>query len=308
MKIYGRDWQMKIYKSKSAEHKIVETYDKLLALWGVPVQEKDVDTFYGATHVIQCGLYSNPPLVLFHGVGDDSALMWLYNAQELAKHFCIYAVDTIGGPGKSRPNANYTKAFDEIRWLDEVLQGLGLGKVFLAGVSNGAYITQHYGIMRPDKAMKMICMSGSAVSTESGKSTLMRMLKVFLPEALFPTDRNVARLIKKLAGDNYKTFTENTLLMEHYQSLLRGFNTMAMTYHRIMPFTREQIDSLKGRTLFLCGEKDPLGDRNTVQALMEKHGLQFRFFPNVGHGINHEIPHEINHIMIDFLQSNGTAH
>jgi pimeloyl-ACP methyl ester carboxylesterase len=78
---------------------------------------------------------------------------------------------------------------------------------------------------------------------------------------------------------------------------------MAMTYHKIIPFTREQIDSLKDRALFLCGENDPLGDKNSVQSLMEKYSLKYRFFPNVGHGINHEISREINHIMIDFLHT-----
>lgn len=293
---------MKIYRNKKAEQKIVETYDKLLTMWGVTVKEEDVDTFYGTTHVLTCGLENNPPLVLFHGVGDDSALMWMYNAKELAEHFRIYAVDTIGGPGKSRPNANYTNAFDEIRWLDEVFEKLNLNSVFIAGVSNGAYITQHYGIMRPCKVIKMVCMSGSAVSTENGKSPIRRMLKVFLPEAIFPTDRNIVKLIRKLTGDNYKTFTENAPLMEHYKYLLRGFNTMAMTYHKIKTFTQEQVGSLKGRALFLCGDKDPLGDKAAVQSLLDKNGLNYRFFPNAGHGINHEIPSEINQIITDFLK------
>ena len=293
---------MKIYRNKRAGQRIVETYDRLLAMWGVPVHEIDIDTFYGATHVLQCGHDSNPPLVLFHGVGDDSALMWMYNAKELAEHFCIYAVDTIGGPGKSRPNANYTKAFDQIRWLDEVFEKLQLNMTHLAGVSNGAYITQHYGIMRPEKVIKMVCMSGSAVSADTGKSPLRRMLKVFLPEALFPTDKNVIKLIRKLTGDNYKAFTKNAPLMEHYKYLLRGFNTMAMTYHKIRTFTQAEVDSLQGRALFLCGDMDPLGDKATVQALMNKHGLNCRFFPHAGHGINHEIPGEINQIITGFLK------
>jgi pimeloyl-ACP methyl ester carboxylesterase len=294
---------MKIYRSKKAEQRIIETYNKLLAMWGTPVEEKDVGTFYGSTHVVLCGLESNPPLVLFHGVGDDSALMWIYNAKELSAHFRIYAVDTIGGPGKSRPNANYTNTFDEIKWLDEVFEKLKLNRAFLAGVSNGAYITQHYGIMRPEKVIKMVCMSGSAVSAETVKSPMRRMLKVFLPEALFPTDRNVIKLIKKLAGDNFSIFTDNATLMEHYSCLLRGFNTMAMTYHKIKPFSQEQVVSLKGRTLFLCGEKDPLGEKATVQSLMEQYHFDYRFFPNVGHGINHEISGEINQTVIDYLKA-----
>ncbi len=294
---------MKIYKSDKAGRKILQTYDKLLSMWGTALEERDIDTFYGTTHVIVCGRESNPPLVLFHGVGDDSALMWIFNAKELAAHFRIYAVDTIGGPGKSRPNANYTKAFDELRWLDEVFDGLGLNRAFLAGVSNGAYITQHYAIMRPDRAIKMVCMSGSAVSTEIGNSPILRMLKVFLPEALFPTDRNVAKLIRKLAGVNYRKFVENAAIMEHYKCLLQGFNNMAMAYHRIKTFTEEQVHSLKDRVLFLCGEADPLGNKTLAKAAMEKYRFDHRFFPNVGHGINHEISDEINRIIIGYLKA-----
>ncbi len=291
---------MNIYRSEKAGRRIVETYDRLLSMWGVALEERDIDTLYGTTHVIVCGEESNPPLVLFHGVGDDSALMWIYNAKDLAAHFRLYAVDTMGGPGKSRPNAHYTKDFDQAIWLDGVFHELGLSRASLAGVSNGAYIAQYYAIMRPDRVVKLIAMSGSCVSAENGKSPLRRMLKVFLPEALFPTDRNVARLIRKLTGKNCGKFLESSAIMEHYKALLRGFNNMAMAYHRIYTFREEQILSLQGKAQFLCGEADPLGDKAPVEALLKKYRLDYRFFPDVGHGINHEISEEINRIIIAY--------
>jgi len=98
---------MKVYKSEKAKKRIYDTYNQLLDMWGVDKEEQDISTTYGTTRVILCGNKSKPPLVLFHGVGDNSALMWLYNARELACHFRIYAIDTIGGPGKSVPNRNY---------------------------------------------------------------------------------------------------------------------------------------------------------------------------------------------------------
>ena len=106
---------MKVYKSKKAKEKIISTYNQLLQAWGIPVKEVDVATSYGSTHVNVCGNPQGEPLVLFHGVGDDSALMWIYNIQALAEVFHVFAVDTIGGPGKSVPGSNYNKDFaDEI--------------------------------------------------------------------------------------------------------------------------------------------------------------------------------------------------
>lgn len=288
---------MKVYKSEKAKLHILETYDKLLTLWGVETEERDVDTFYGTTHIIECGEKSNPLLVLFHGVGDDSALMWIYNAKELAKHFRIYAIDTMGGPGKSCPNANYNKSFDDIQWMNEVFDQLKLEKFHLAGVSNGSYMAQHYGIMHPNRTLNIICMSG-AIADKSSKRPISRMLKVFLPEALFPTKKNAEKLIKKMTGTNYRAFTENPVMMEHFYWLLKGFNNMAMSYHKIDFFSEEQIGLLQGKSLFLRGESDPLGDVQTGKEKLERYHLDYKFFPNVGHAINQEIADEINEIII----------
>ncbi|OPJ62884.1 alpha/beta fold hydrolase [Clostridium oryzae] len=291
---------MKIYKNEKAKRKILETYNKLLTMWGVDVEEKNIDTKYGTTHVITCGDEDNPPLVLFHGVGDDSALMWIYNAKELSKHFRIYAVDTMGGPGKSCPNENYNKSFDEILWIDEVFIKLNIEKAYVAGVSNGSYMTHHYGIMRPKKVIRMVCMAGS-VSTVGSPHPIKRMMKVFLPEALFPTQKNMIRLIKKLSGEHSEVFTDNDDIMEHYLNLLKGFNNMAMSKHRIDSFNDDQISRLSGKCLFLIGEADPLGDLEKVREKLEKHKLEYQFFKGVGHGINHEISETINKRIIEYF-------
>ena len=223
---------MKKYRSEKSGQAVLETYDRLLASWQCGKKERDVETEHGTTHVIECGAESAPPLVLFHGVGDDSALMWIYNAPELGKHFRLYAVDTMGGPGKSVPNGNYGKGFDNVRWIDGVLDALGIEKAFFAGVSMGGYLVQIYTLMRPERVLKTISISGT-VPVGGKKNSMSAMMKIFLPEALFPTDRNVTRLLRKLSGENYTVFTENREIMAHYKSLLKGFNNMAMGYHRL---------------------------------------------------------------------------
>ena len=105
---------MKVYRSKKMQQAIQRTYDALVAQWGVDVEEMDLETGYGTTHVIACGDAKNPPLLLFHGVGDDSALMWIYNAEYLSRYYRVYAVDTLGGPGKSVPGKLYNQEFDDV--------------------------------------------------------------------------------------------------------------------------------------------------------------------------------------------------
>jgi len=289
---------MKVFKGTKAQDNILGTYNKLLEMWNVNIEETDIHTTYGTTHVIMCGDRNNPPLILFHGVGDNSALMWFYNAQELAQHFWVIAIDTIGGPGKSIPNENYNKEFDDIQWIDEVLTELDLDKVIIAGVSNGAYLAQYYGIYRPERVLKIICMAGT-VPVGSG-SPIKTMMKIFLPEALFPTKKNTEKLLRKLSGKNSDVFTGNPVIMEHYRWLLKGFNNMAMRFHKILSFTDTQVDSLREKTLYLAGDVDPfmvLGGKE----LLQRYKMNVKFFQDVGHGINHEISDEINRLIPEYF-------
>lgn len=294
---------MKIYRTIRSRERILSTYDRLLGEWGVDITQTDVLTRCGSTHVNIAGKTGGPPVVLFHGVGDDSALMWIYNAAALARHFRLYAVDTVGGPGKSVPGSGYSEEFDDVFWIDEVLDGLGLAQVNLAGVSHGGYLVQRYALDRPARVSKAVSMASGVPGGAAGNSlkAAMNMMKIFLPEALFPTKRNIKKLLIKLSGKNSAAFTGHPLILEHFTYLLRGYNNMAMRYHKVISFTDEEIESIRSKILYLMGEADPfsiLGGK----AVTENYRMNALFFPGVGHGINHEIADEINTILIGYFK------
>ena len=303
---------MKVYRNKKQEEIIRQTYDQLLKFWGCELLERDVQTNFGITHVIEAGQDGAPPLVLFHGVGDDSALMWIFNAAELSKHFKIYAIDTIGGPGKSVPNKNYNENFDDIAWIDQIFDGLKLDRAFVAGVSNGGFLSQYYTLKRPDKVIKAISISSTVAAAAANESVdpknakkakaaaMKNMMKIFLPEALFPTDKNVCNLIKKMCGKNYTVFTENPTIMAHYKGLLRGFNNMAMKYHKVVAFTSQEVDSVRDKIIYLVGEDDPFEKLGGKERLIENH-MNATFYPDAGHGLNHELSSQINEKIVEVL-------
>lgn len=291
---------MKVYRSRKSGEKIIETYDRLLSLWNCDKKERDIETTYGMTHVIECGDEDFEPLVLFHGVGDDSALMWIFNARYLSQHYHVFAIDTMGGPGKSRPNSNYNKDFDDIRWIDEVLNGLGIEKARFAGVSMGGYLVQAYSLKRPERVIHAISIAWS-VPVEKKLSTgekFKALTATFLPEALFPTQKNIYGLIRKLSGKNYSVFTENKDIMEHYGWLIKGFNNASMGKHKVMTFTTEEADSIRDKVTYLVGNDDPFQRFGGRTALIENH-MNTGFYDGAGHGLNHELADEINKRMIE---------
>lgn len=90
------------------------------------------------------------------------------------------------------------------------------------------------------------------------------------------------------------------MIFEHFLYLSRGYNNMAMGYHKVIGFTDEQIESIRPKILYLVGEKDPFAVLGGKAELL-KYQMNARFFDDVGHGINHEISEEINAILIDYF-------
>ncbi len=294
---------VRVYRSKKAEQEILRTYDELLKQWSVTYEEQMISTRYGNTHVISWGKKDGPPVVLFHGVGDDSALMWYYNAKEIGKHFRLFAVDTIGGPGKTKPGKDYGKLFDDVLWIDDILNGLGVDKVSLIGVSHGGYLVQLYTVKRPERVQIPIAMAASVAAGKNG-SPMKTMMRIFLPEALIPTRKNVQKLLTKMTGEHIEAFTENPLLMEHFFWLMRGFNNMTMRYHSVSSLSDQEVDLLRTKAFFLVGLEDPFEKLGGEMMLREKK-MRVKFFKGVGHGINHEIAKQINQEIIHIIEKNS---
>ena len=288
---------VKKYRNKESGELILRTYDQLLNIWGCDIKERDITTTYGTIHVIETGREDGTPLVLFHGVGDDAALMWVYNAKRLGEHYKVYAIDTMGGPGKSVPNENYNKDFDDIKCIDEVFNRLAVEKAVIAGVSNGAYLVQAYTLKRPERVIKGICIAGS-VAVGGKKMAMLAILKIFMPEALFPTEKNMVKLVRKLCGSHYTEFSGNPVVMEHFRSVLKGFNNAAMGYHKVEGFTPEEIDKIRPRITYLVGEEDPFQKLGGRELLIEKK-MDAIFYKDAGHALNHELHDEINEKIIE---------
>jgi len=220
-----------------------------------------------------------------------------------------YAVDTIGGPGKSEMGPAYGKSFDDVMWIDDVFYQLGIDKTNIAGVSHGGYLAQLYTLKRPERVLRTLCIASSVPDGKTG-SPIKTMMKIFLPEALFPTKRNIEKLMKKLCGENTEAFAANTVIMRHYRALLKGFNNMAMTYHKVSCFSADEITQIREKTLFLVGEEDPFQKLGGKEALL-KHRMNAIWYPNAGYGLNHELAEQVNKKMLEYFfistQANKTC-
>ncbi|MDI3405190.1 alpha/beta fold hydrolase [Streptomyces cavernicola] len=126
-------------------------YEALLDRWGPGVEQLDIPTPHGTTHVNCLGPHTAPPLLLLPGGGDSSA-SWYANAAAWARTHRVLAVDLIGDVGRSTPAVDGHRIATVAQlggWLDALLDGLGVDSTALVGHSYGAWIALHHALTSP---------------------------------------------------------------------------------------------------------------------------------------------------------------
>ncbi|RJE91459.1 alpha/beta hydrolase [Paenibacillus sp. 1011MAR3C5] len=290
---------MKVFKSEQARRKVLASYDELIAMWGVETASHHIPSKWGSTHCLIAGDKANPPLVLLHGVGDNSAVMWALNMKELSKRYFCIAVDTLGGPGKSMPNERYTKeSFRQTEWLSEVIDFFELDQVYMAGVSNGAYMAYRYTTEHPERIRRTMCLEGGIV-TSPIKSMISTLLLMF-PEILVPTERNMHRIVRRLSAPQSDVFDRYPMLASHLVLLMKSHNQQAMFPHKVETYDEAKGAAVRDKLFFLLGDQYRVVSKRTVD-LISRGQYTHRMLEQTGHGINHERPEEVHEEIFRFL-------
>ncbi|REK77771.1 alpha/beta hydrolase [Paenibacillus paeoniae] len=290
---------MQVFKSERARRDVLASYDELVGMWGVDAEFHEVPTQYGLTHCLTAGSKDHPPLVLLHGVGDNSAVMWALNMRALSERYYCIAIDTLGGPGKSVPNERYAKGqFQQTEWLSEVIDFFKLDKVYLAGVSNGAYMAYHYTTVHPERIRGTMCLEGGIV-TSPIKAMITTLLLMF-PEILLPTKRNMHRIVRRLSSPQSDVFDRYPMLASHLVLLMKSHNQKAMFPHHIKTYDEAKGAAVKDKLFFLLGDQHRIVTKSTV-ALIKQGQYAYRILENTGHGINHEQPQAVHDEIFRFF-------
>lgn len=144
-----------IYRSEKGKKEILDLYDAQLSRIACPYTDIYVDTSFGKTHLIETGDRQKDPLLVFHG-GNATTAYNLLACDFLFRDFHIYAVDTIGHPGKSAETSLPASGYDYGIWAGEVIDALGFDRIRLFGGSFGGGIIAKTMCAVPDKVEKAV--------------------------------------------------------------------------------------------------------------------------------------------------------
>lgn len=161
-----------IYKKANGKY-------KQLANLNVPYKDLYVDTSFGKTHLIETGNLRGKPILVFHG-GNATTAYNLLTCGFLFDYFHIYAVDTIGHPGKSSENCLSPNNYDYGKWASEVITALNYDEMCCFGGSFGAGILAKTMCVSPKKIEKAVLVVPSGIRNAPAYKIMSMLLPMII--------------------------------------------------------------------------------------------------------------------------------
>lgn len=166
-----------LFKSESGKKEVLAMYDQKLEELNIQYQSKFVETSFGKTHVLITGDASNPPLVLVHG-SNGCAPIALECYPNLSSKYQVFAIDVIAQPTKSAETRLSMKDDSYGKWVNEVIDQLGLDQVTLAGFSLGGLIILKTLIYNEKKVKDVVIASPAYIVNGN---PFRALFKIFIP-------------------------------------------------------------------------------------------------------------------------------
>lgn len=172
--------QMSIYRSPAGRQALAEVYAKAVDQLGVNVDERDIETRHGSTHVLEAGPETGQPLLVFHG-GNATNPMTLGWFTGLTDEYRLISPDIIGQPGHSDETRVDPHGPEYGEWVVDILDAVGLERVPMIGTSYGSGIILRTAAVAPERIER----AALVVPAGFGTGSLGPMLKVGLPALLY---------------------------------------------------------------------------------------------------------------------------
>lgn len=238
-----------IYKSPEGEAKFIELYESRLARLsriGIKCESRMMDTRFGPTHILIAGPMDAPPLVALHGI-HASGPFGLEVLLPLTKNYRVYLPDIIGQPGRSAKILIPPLGFNYAKWLEDVLNGLGLRRAAFAGISFGGGILLDLAAYAPQRISKAALIVPAGIANASSTQLL---LKLFIPWSQYTVMPSRDRLIQVL----------RPIMSEFEESVLEFFDTIIRHVNWIQippgPFSIENLKCFTSPTLLFLAKED----------------------------------------------------
>lgn len=284
---------MTIYKSAAGKEEILKLYDSQLARLDAAHFDKYIPTSFGNTHLIETGNLQGIPLIIFHGGNATSACNLLY-CDFLMKAFHIYAVDTIGHPGKSAEVSLSARNYDYGKWASEVISAIGYESISCFGGSFGAGILAKTMCVAPEKIKRAVLYVPSGIKNAPATSSISMML----PMLMYWITRDEKWLKKCMLP---MAITEENIPEDIYETAKLSINHTKVKAEMPSNVAAQDMRRCEAPTLIMAAEKDCLFPAKGVIPRAKRIITNCTAYLAENRGHISNLTHKEKQMIIDFL-------
>jgi len=268
----------KVYKNQQGEAALTELYDRQLRNLNIVYEDLFVETRFGKAHLVKLGNLAGKPLLLFHG-GNSTTPYYLAGFTDLFKHFCIYAVDTVGHPGKSSQTVVSHKSMEYGEWASDVIVGLGFQKMNCLGGSYGGGVLVKLMCVAPEKIEKAVLIVPSGISNVSTFNVSIKMGIPMIVYILTKNEKWLKKAILPMAVD------EKNIDAASYEMVRNSFEYAAVKVGMPSNVSAERLKKCVAPVFLIAAEDDCMFPGEKVIKRAEK------LLPNVKTHLLHNQGH-----------------
>ena len=276
---FGGHLVKKVYKSKQSEIAMKELYDRQLKAFDMENESLFVDTRFGKTHVVKIGNPNGKPLLVTHG-GNFTTPYELSYYSALLPSFCVYAVDTIGHPGKSAQTIVSYKTLEYGDWASDVITGLGFQKISCLSGSLGVLILLKLMCVAPEKVEKSVLVAPAGFVDGYMPSGIAASVGNFLMRHIFAkNDKRLKKVLLPMAiKENH--ISDATLEMFKY-----SYKHVVINNYMPAVVNSEDLQRYTSPTLVIVAEHDNMfpGDKTLAKAKEVIGNLKTHILEGQGH-------------------------
>ncbi|SRR6266487_2451517 len=295
------------FKSKKGEAEYMAAYEETMRLWPVPYESMDIRSRFGSTHLVVCGPKDAPPLVLLHCF-FTSLTNWAYNLADLSREYRVYPLDMMGQPSKSIPDRPIRNREEMAEWLTGVLDVLGIQQTDLIGYSYGGFAALNYAIHAPERVKKLILLTPVGGLVPLRKQFYLRSLVQTLVNSFLP---GLSRL-SITSFLHWMVYVPNMKTEDNRPLFECMLNQMSLgnKYFRMgnlvlpLPFSDEDLSSMKSPTLLLVGQREAMYDPAAAIERAKKliPNIRAELIPNYGHELPNANAETVDKRVLEFLK------
>jgi len=234
------------FKSEAGKKAILSLYDQKLAELNIDYQYKIVDTSFGKTNIIITGKPTNPPLIIVHG-SNGCAPIGIESYPNLSQQYQVFAVDVLSQPNKSDGTRLSMKDDSYGKWINEVIDKLGLNEVVLAGFSLGGLIILKTLIHNGSKVKEAFLAAPAYIVNGN---PLKALFKMFIPMKRYMRTKN-PKLVEQVVGE---LFTDKDEFAIKYLSQV--FLHFEMDFTPVPVMTKAEAAKIRTPITLFAAKKD----------------------------------------------------